>query len=416
MTEQYSKIIIGGGAAGIMAAIFAKQKSPKARVAIIDQSFALGRKILISGAGRCNLTNVNLEKNYLDKYFGNKAIIEGVFKQFGYQEIIIFFNSLGLEVYEEMKSGAGKIFPKNDSAKAVVALLQSKLEQLGVEIIFNTVVNKIKKDKNGFIISANSNQYSAEKVIIAAGGKCYPALGSDGSGYELARAFGHKIIEPVPSGVSLVGKNFLSQALQGTKIEAEIKALVNGKQIVQACGDVLFAQYGLSGMAILLVSRDLSIALNREEAKEVSVILNFLPGKNTEQAKKYLLERFNKNPEQTIEQNLWGIFPIKFVSAILKIAKIGTSVEIGKLRNLEIEKLLDVLINYEVNITGTRGWNEAEFTAGGVATAEVNPKTLESKLMPGLYFCGEVLDIDGEIGGYNLSWAWASGAVAGRQM
>ncbi|KKQ40644.1 MAG: HI0933 family protein [Candidatus Magasanikbacteria bacterium GW2011_GWA2_37_8] len=418
--KSFDIIIIGGGAAGMMAAISAKRHNPKLSVAIIDQTFALGRKILISGAGRCNLTNKNLTKDLTKKYFGDKKIIESVFKQFGYKEITEFFNGLGLELYEETKSASGKIFPKNDQAKAVVALLISEIERLNIESVLNTTVLSVKKDKKVFVLTGNCENkevvYTADKLVLAAGGKSYPALGADGSGFDLAHDFKHRIIEPVPSGVPLVGKNELSQALQGTKLEAEITAYINNKKADNVVGDVLFTQYGLSGSGILSVSRGFSIELNRNHKNFAEVVLNFFPDKNSLEVKKYLAVRFKKHPDQTIENNLWGIFPMKFVFTILKLSNVDPLKRVNKLKVEEIEKLINNLTACKINITGTRGWNEAEFTAGGVAAEDVDPNNLESKLVSGLYFCGEVLDVDGEIGGYNLSWAWASGFVVGESL
>lgn len=420
MPQSFDVIIIGGGAAGMMAAISAKRHNPKLSVAIIDQTFALGRKILISGAGRCNLTNKNLTKDLAKKYFGDKKIVESVFKQFGYKEITEFFNDLGLELYEETKSATGKIFPQNDQAKAVVALLVSEIEKLGIEIILNTIVLSVKKEKSSFVLIGNHENkevvFTATKLVLAAGGKSYPALGADGSGFDLAHDFKHKIIEPAPSGVPLVGKNELSQALQGTKLEAEIVAFINNKEVGNVVGDVLFTQYGLSGSGILSISREFSICLNRDHKKLAEIVLNFFPNKNKIEVKKYLLTRFKKNPDQTIENNLWGIFPMKFVATILKLTKIDSARLTSELNTEEIDRLINSLTVCKIKITGTRGWNEAEFTAGGIATEDVNPNTLESKLVSGLYFCGEVLDVDGEIGGYNLSWAWASGFVVGKSL
>lgn len=389
MKQENDIAIIGGGAAGIMAAISAKKHHPNARVAIFDQTFALGRKILISGAGRCNLMNSNLEKSP-EKYYNcdNHDFVKKVFEQFGCSATMKFFQEeLGLELTGDKKTNVGKVYPKTNEAKTVVTLLTDYLENLGVEIILNSKCHDVKS-------------IQADKIILACGGKTYPALGSDGTGFSMAAALGHHIISAVPAAVPLVAKNVLSQEAQGVKMEAEITVGKN-KEV----GDVLFTKYGLSGSAVLSISRDVSIALNRDKKDGVKVSLNFFPGKTEAAVKKILTQRFKKRPEQTVLKNLIGLLPERVIIGILKIS--GSN---------DIDLLCKTLTNLEMAVTDTRGWNEAEFTAGGVNVNEVKTGTLESKLIKNLYFCGEILDVDGPIGGYNLSWAWSSGWVAGKTL
>lgn len=422
----YNLIIIGGGAAGIMAAISAKRNHPEYSVAILDRTFALGRKILVCGAGRCNLTNINLDKSIEDHYYGaSKEFISSIFEQFGYQDIIKFFADLGIEVYTERKTNIGKIFPVTDQAKTVTSLLEDELDRLGVEILLNTDVTKISKDSSGmFIIDASKLtqegkveggvSFNSEFLIISAGGKTYPALGSNGSGYTLLELLGHNLITPVPSALPIVSKNRLSQELQGVKMEIEVTTIIDGKEIKTRSDDVMFTQYGLSGPAILNISREISIHINRESKSGVQIKLNFFPGKSSSEVKEYLNDRWKKRPSQTLEKSLFGIFPNKISSSILKVLGFDINRKVEDLRDNEKDFLASKLTNYIVDIQGTRGWNEAEFTAGGIDTNEVNQGTLESKLMKDLYFCGEILDVDGDVGGFNLSWAWSSGNVAGK--
>jgi len=275
MNTSIDLIIIGGGASGQMAAISAKKHHPNLSVAILDRTFALGRKILVCGAGRCNITNINLDKSIEDHYYGaSKDFIKSIFTQFGYKDIIEFFNDLGIELYVERKTDIGKLFPITDQAKTVTALLEDELERLGVKIYLNTEVTQITKDTN-FTIQTNkldqqgknigSETFNSKYLMLSAGGKTYPALGSNGTGYELAQSFGHKIIKPVPSALPLVSNNPLSQELQDTKMEIEVTSIIEGKEIKTRSDDLMFTQYGLSGPAILNISREISIHINREE-------------------------------------------------------------------------------------------------------------------------------------------------------
>lgn len=420
----YDLTVIGGGAAGQMAAISAKKNNPGINVCIIDRTFALGRKILVCGAGRCNITNINLDNNSQRRYYGAEmSFIQEVFKQFSYKDIVSFFNDLGVELYVERKTDIGKLFPITDQAKTITTLLENELKLLGIDVYLNTEVLSIKKDKEfnveSVIIDKDGKKVTTELfcskyLILSAGGKTYPALGSNGSGYKLAEALGHSIIIPVPSALPLVSKNPLSQELQGTKMEIEVTSIIEGKEIKTRTDDVMFTQYGLSGPAILNISREISIQINRMNKSDVYVILNFFPNKTKNDVLNLLEDRWTKRPNLTLEESLFGLFPNKIPSVLLKVIGLDKGILVKDLSTDQKTKLVNGLCEYKVEISATRGWNEAEFTAGGVNTLEVVPGTLESRLVDNLYFCGEILDVDGDVGGFNLSWAWSSGYVCGK--
>lgn len=426
MTQKnFDLIIIGGGAAGIIAAISSKRHHPTLSVAILDRTFALGRKILVCGAGRCNITNRNLNTSVTTKYYGAKPeFISSVFAQFPYEKIVEFFNDLGVELYIERKTQVGKLFPVTDQAKTITNLLDDELKRLGIEVFLNTECRAIQKSDKLFKVEAVTLENNAPKgdptilfsknLIISAGGKTYPALGSNGSGYTLAQNFGHSLIQPVASALPLVGKNLISQEANGTKMEIEVSSIINGQQIKTTTDDVMFTQYGLSGPAILNISREISIHLKRYNQKEAIVQLNFFPGKTKLQVQELLRARWRKRPDQTVEMSLNGIFPPKLPPIILKLCNIPLQAMVSNITASQEQTLLETLTTYQIIITDTRGWNEAEFTAGGINTDEIKIGTLESKKVPGLYFCGEILDVDGDVGGFNLSWAWSSGFVAGK--
>jgi len=420
-------IIIGGGAAGMMAAITAKKTNPALKVTILDRTFALGRKILVCGAGRCNVTNLNLDKSVADHYYGAESdFISEIFKQFGYKDITAFFDDLGIPLYVERKSEIGKLFPITDQAKTVTALLEDELIRLNIAVQLNTEVAKVEKRGERFVLElwpvAKSGQrenfgkeeISSDLLVLSAGGKTYPALGSNGSGYALAEKLGHRIITAVPSALPLEASSSLIHELQGVKLDAEVTSIIGGQVVKTRTDEVLFTTYGISGPAILNISREVSIRLNRDQRQDVVVRLNLLPGQNFEQVRETLEARWQKRPTQYVEKSLYGLLPNKVATAILKVAGIPNNKKVNDLNAADQKKLITTLQSHEIIIKATRGWNEAEFTAGGVDTKQVKTGTLESKLVPGLYLCGEILNVDGDVGGFNLSWAWSSGHVAGK--
>ncbi|MFW5719420.1 MAG: NAD(P)/FAD-dependent oxidoreductase [Candidatus Dojkabacteria bacterium] len=423
--KKIHTVIIGGGAAGMMAAISAKRHNKNQSVALLDRTFALGRKVLVCGAGRCNITNVNLDAGAVAHYYGaDKEFIQSVLEQFSYEQIVTFFNDLGIELYTERKTSIGKVFPVTDQAKTVNLLLEDEMRRLGVDIYLNTEVARVRKSDAGFVFDAyevENNQrtdrhqvFTSECLVISAGGRTYPALGSNGSGYELAKMLGHRIIDPVPSALPLEAKSPLSHSANGTKMEIEARSFINGKRVKSTVDDVMFTQYGLSGPAILNISREISIHLNRERKNRVEVELNFFPGKTASEVHNLLQSRWDKRPDQTVEMSMNGLLPPKIPPVLLQQAKIPLNKQAGSLTSQEVQHLMQLLTAYRVQVTATKGWNEAEFTAGGVDTSQVNPLTLESRIVQNLYFCGEILNVDGDVGGYNLSWAWSSGFVAGK--
>jgi hypothetical protein len=409
-------VIIGAGAAGIMAAISAKYNAPQKSIYLLEGSFAAGRKILVSGGGRCNLYNDNLITNPEDHYYNSdKKLLRSIFNQYGYNEIKQFFLDLGIVTYVETKMNTGKVFPITDQARNVLELLLESLKVLDIKLQLNSKVIAIKKEEK-FKIQVSkegaNDTYVCDRVILAAGGKTYPALGSDGSGFDLARTLGHSIVKPVVAAVPLTSKDQISQQLQGVKVQASLTLLHNGKELKSTAGDLLFTKYGVSGSAILNISRDASILLNRAGVNKIELMIDFVM-QSKEQLNRKLLEFSRKNPGINLAHALYGLINFKLANYICKRLNIEAQ-SYSSLSQISRTQLLEALTSYKMDIDGTRGWNEAEFTSGGIDTFEVDHKSLESTKCPGVFLCGEVLNIDGEIGGYNLSWAWASGAIAGK--
>lgn len=427
---KYDLIIIGGGAAGMMAAISARRHHPDLTIAILDRTFALGRKILVCGAGRCNVTNKNLDTDAEKRYYGaSKEFVRTVIDQFGYEEIVSFFSDLGAELYLERKTTIGKLFPITNQANTITEMLIDELARNNIEIFLQTEVVHVEKTKDGFIVQTKYiplrteidyertdklSEMHSKALILSAGGMSYPTLGSNGSGYNIAEDLGHSIVDPVPAALPIESKNELSHYLQGQKLDVEVTTIIEGKEIKTSIDEVMFTKYGFSGPAILNVSREISVQLNRLRKGNVKVRLNFFPEKSRKEAENFLKERWKKRPTQMLEKSLFGLFPNKVVMAFVDVAHIDPYIEVSKLTKKQMNDLLDVLTNFEAPIHATKGWNEAEFTAGGVDTDEINPNTMQSNLIKNLYFAGEIVNVDGDVGGFNLSWAWSSGFVAGR--
>ena len=382
--QIFDTVVIGGGASGITAAISAKRKGRS--VMICEKMPQLGKKILASGGGRCNLLNEKLDSSRYNP--AARGITNSIFKKFGKEDIVGFFRGLGLEVY----SDGGRVFPVTNQSSSVLKVLEMELKRLSAPVELHCELTDISFKNEEFCITAKKGKsVRCRKLILAAGGKTYPALGSEGTCYKFAKQFGHKIIEPVPSAVSLVAKDQMCHLLQGQKISAIARSVIDGKVKSEAAGDVIFTKYGLSGTAVLDVSEEISIALNRHHSKDVFVSIDMVPFMNPEELEAEIGRRIKKGFSR--EEMLAGILPNKFSGISGKSA--------------------DILKDKRFRVIDTRGWNEAEFTAGGVDTSEVDESTLESKLRRGLYFAGEILDVNGKRGGYNLAWAWASGFVAG---
>jgi predicted Rossmann fold flavoprotein len=384
--------IIGAGASGMVAAICCKNSQTS--VTIYEKSSRVGRKILASGNGHCNITNSNITlENYHGKYphFAKEAI------KFDAQK---FFNSLGLELKYGNKT---RLYPMSGQASIVVDILLHKCESLGVKIIKNCEIDSIKKDGEKFNVDAKLY----DSVIISAGSSAMPHLGGSESGYDLAHSFGHKIQRPFASLVQLISDDEDFIKASGVKLEASLALYVDKKEKMSLRGDLLFTNYGLSGSGILDLSRSVSFA--HLMGSDVFIKIDLLPDLSLEKLKKLLQKRLTLN----LPISLWlgGLINKNLIPPLLKRAKIDKTRAIN---TKTINTIAYTIKNLQINIVDTKGYKKAEVMAGGVDTDDIDPKTMQSKIVKGLYFCGEVLDIDGDCGGFNLHWAWASGYLAGK--
>ena len=395
--------VIGGGASGLMAAITAKKSGKE--VIILERKDRILKKVLITGNGRCNITNGNAN---ISNYFGKNIFsVENILNKFTPQNTMDFFNGLGIVCNEENR---GKVYPLSGQASSVVDALRFEAEKLGIKIETEFYVRKIEKDGFKFrIYSEDRKKIEAGRVIIAAGGQSYPELGSNGSGFELAKELGHSVTKLSPSIVQLKTEKNQVNGLQGIKTDVAVTAYGNNKKICTYDGELLFTDYGISGNVVFNISFVMPLY------KDVEFEIDFMEKFDYNELYEILKERKKMMSHLTMENYFNGMINKKlgqFLSKMSGIEKLSKPVK--DLNDSEIRKLCTVLKKYRIKILDTTGFKNAQVTAGGVSLNEVNTETLESKIVKGLYFSGEVLDIYGECGGFNLQWAWASGYIAGK--
>ena len=394
--------VIGGGASGLMAAITAKKSGKE--VIILERKDRILKKVLITGNGRCNITNVNAN---ISNYFGkNISSVENILNRFTPQDTMDFFNELGIVCNEENR---GKVYPLSGQASSVVDALRFEAEKLGIKIETEFYVRKIEKDGFKFrIYSEDKKKIEAGRVILAAGGQSYPELGSNGSGFELAKELGHSVTKLSPSIVQLKTEKNQVKGLQGIKTDVAVTAYGDNKKICTYDGELLFTDYGISGNVVFNISFVMPLY------KDVEFEIDFMEKFDYNELYEMLKERKRILSHLTMENYFNGMINKKlgqFLSKVSGIEKLSKPVK--DLNDSDIRKLCTVLKKYRVKILETTGFKNAQVTAGGVSLDEVNTETLESKIVKGLYFSGEVLDVYGECGGFNLQWAWASGYIAG---
>ena len=391
-------VIIGGGASGLAAAISAARLG--ATVTILEKNNKCGKKLLITGNGRCNFWNE--DQDIVHYHSCNKDLLAEFLDNDDY--VLKFFDSLGI-VYNNK---GGCYYPFSNQALTVQNILVTECQRLGVEIIYNFDVFKVEK-KDCFFIN---DKIKAKKVIVASGSKAASKTGSDGFGYDIALGFGHKITKVLPSLVQLKGDEDFFKKWSGIRVLSEVKLYENGKFIKKEFGELQLTDYGLSGICIFNLSGIVSSGLDKN-FKEV-VGINFMPWTNDAlgELKKLDKESFHKNISEILE----GFLNYKLVDIVLKKAGIRRDIYLSNLSKDEMERLLKSLTDFKIDVFSTNSFEKAQVCQGGVSLKEINSKTMESLKVKNSFFIGEVVDIDGDCGGYNLGWAWISGIKAGRSV
>lgn len=388
--------MVGAGAAGLMAAIAAARSGPSLKILLIDTRNKIGAKILISGGTRCNVTNVKVRPS--DYEGGAAHFVRHVLEAFTPEETIGFFREIGVTLVLEP---TGKYFPTTHSGKTVLEALVKETGRLGVELRTGLKISRIRFEDGIFYLGENET-LAARKVILATGGLSYPETGSDGTGLAIAKSFGHLVTETAPSLTPLTTDDEDWKTLSGIAFEARLSFFKNGKKEAESKGPFLFTHFGFSGPAALDLSRH--VALARQRGEPFHVIANFLPEETVESFGKKLKGALRNHPRKQLKTVLTeeGSLPERFAEIFLK--KTGSK---------NSGQVTHALLNWPLPVSGVVGYKKAEVTAGGVALGQVRVSTMESRLVPGLYFAGEILDADGRIGGFNFQWAWSTGRIAG---
>jgi predicted Rossmann fold flavoprotein len=397
--NNFDVIIIGGGASGLIASIVVARR--KQNVLIIEKNKELGKKILVTGNGRCNLTNINVSP---DKYYGeNTKCLHNIFNRFSYNDTIEFFEKLGVKLKTEPD---GRIFPASDQASTVLAALERELNRLQVKIKLGERVIKLSTNKTGWQVNTDNNRYESKSVILANGGKSYPQLGTNGDGYDFARHLGHRIVEPKPALVPLELEGNWFKDLQGIQVNVEL-ILKQENNYIRRIGDLLFTHFGISGPVVLDLSRLVIKGKNE-------FFINFFPSyKNSIELESLLMIRWRNHSRKTILNSLAEFLPKKLCAVLLKMLKINYDKQVSQINKKEILLIAERFMRWQVSVENARSFAESIVTAGGVSLDETNPKTMESLKVRHLYFAGEILDIDGISGGYNLQFAWSTGYLVG---
>jgi predicted Rossmann fold flavoprotein len=400
--------IIGAGAAGIIAAITAKRLNKNLQIDLFDANKGIGKKILASGNGRCNISNNQItSKNYLGE---NPDFTSFALKEFDFKAFEKFCKSIGLLL--DIKP-SGKVYPLSNEAKSVTNLLELALQELGVNIYLESMIIDIEKVEDKFNIKTQENEYKAyDKVLISNGLGAAPQLNANESGLDFASKFGHSFNPTYPSLVGLKTDNTYNGKLQGVKKECNVNLYVNGNLEQEIFGDVLFTSYGVSGFAILDISQ--LAVLNLSQYQDVKIAINFFPKINRNDLGDQIQTLFKTIPSQKAVDIITGMVSNKIAPVLLDICKINIDTKAADVNAKQIKALAYQLNQWKLKIIDTQGFGHAEASGGGVRTAEVDNKTYESKLCKGLYFAGEVLDIVGNRGGFNLQFAWASGYLVGK--
>ncbi|MFH0802378.1 MAG: NAD(P)/FAD-dependent oxidoreductase [bacterium] len=401
-----SVAVVGGGASGMMAAIAAAESG--AVVTLFEKNQRVGKKLLATGNGRCNLTNLNVgPENY---HGGTPEFALSVLAGFGVQSTLDFFDLLG--VAPKVEEG-GKVFPLSEQAGSVLDVLRWRLEALGVKILCESPVAGIKRGRSGFLLSLkNGKTFEAERLVLAAGGRAAPHLGSDGSGHALARLLGHTLVPSFPALVPLKLKADFLKQIQGVKFRGEAIIVVGGREVKKASGELLFTEYGISGPPILTLSRKAGEHLL--EGQKVTLRLDIFPSISFGEMEECLAKRLDLGRTKSFIFSFVGFLNKKLIPVVLResgVSDIHKAAE--SVTPSEVRAVVKNLKEWTFEVTGSTSWPHAQVTAGGLDVREINPATMESRILPGLFLAGEIVDIDGDCGGYNLQWAWSSGHVAG---
>ena len=403
--------VVGAGAAGLATAIFARRDRPDRTVMLLDGAAKPGAKILVSGGGRCNVTNTVVADT--DFWGGKRTIVRRVLQGLPVPDTIAFFQEIGVPLHQE---AGGKLFPDSNRARDVLTALLQAAERAGVELAHPARVLSIQRSGDRFDVETSVGSLTATSVVLATGGRSLPKTGSDGGGYDIAQGLGHGLVAQIPALAPLVldpdTSHSVHTQLSGIAVEAAISVWIKGAVATRLSGALLWTHFGVSGPLVLNVSRHWARA--RQVGDDVRLTLSFRPGVSFEQEDALWIKAAADRPRATVRGMLSAALPDAVALAILGVLAIPTDRALAGMSREERRRLVHALVEWPLPVVDTRGYNYAEVTAGGVDLSEIDPSTMESRVCPGLFLVGEILDVDGRIGGFNFQWAWSSARLAAR--
>lgn len=402
-------IVVGGGAAGMMAAIIAARNNNK--VTLLEKNEKLGKKVYITGKGRCNLTNACDDETFFESVITNPKFLYSAYYGFNSYASMEFFKSIGLNIKTER---GNRVFPLSDHSSDVISVLNKELIRLGVKICLNTKVKKILINDNNECVGvlSTTGTLNADKVILATGGKSYPLCGADGDTWKFADELNINTNEAEPSLVPLVTKEDFVKELQGLSLKNVSVNLTDwGKKLYSGFGEMLFTHFGVSGPLILTASTHVR---EKDYSKNLKLVIDLKPAMSEKELDERILRDFKENSNKQFINSLSGLLPSKLIPVIVKLSKIDARKQVNIITKEERLRLVSLLKGLELTVTGNRGFNEAIITRGGICVKEINPSTMESKKYKGLFFAGEMIDVDALTGGFNLQIAWSTGFLSGQ--
>lgn len=402
--KHYDLLIIGAGAAGMMAAITAARTNKK--VCILEKLDKAGKKLLATGNGKCNFTNADMRT---ECFGGDAAFVSKVLGQFSVQDCLDFFYSIG--IYPKNKNGY--YYPNSEQAVSVVNALVDEIKRLDIVVSYEIQIQNMEAGLDKVIVDTNKGRFSAKKVIIATGLLAAPKLGSDGSLFDIIKRFGHRFSPILPALCGFYCKGIPFKKTAGVRATGKVSAYVAGKMLAENIGEIQFTDYGLSGIPVFQISRFLSKGIYAKQ--DTKIVVNLVPEWNKEQLLKELKHRKSIKENQTAERLLNGFINQKLIDIVLEKAGVDDRLSIATLSEKQLSRIADVLQNITVDVTKYRDYEFAQVCTGGISVSDVNWDTLESKFVSNVHFAGEILDVDGICGGYNLHFAWATGYIAGKQ-
>lgn len=407
--KEYNLIVVGAGAAGMMAAICAARDGKK--VLLLEKLSQIGAKLKATGGGRCNLTNTLSNEDFMAKFGRNGRFMQDALRVFDYKALIQFLEGIGVATHAP---DGFRVFPTSHSSQTIISAFENEMQRLGIEVLTSQKVQKILHLHNSVTgVETNEEIFYAHNLIIATGGLGYPTLGAEGEGHEMAKELGHAITELHPAMMPLHTKEEWVAACRADTI-AKVELRINIKKYnkLKVTGDLIFTKSGIRGPVVLDAAREITPLL--EKFGEVPLLLNLTKGMNEEQITKHLKDASAKNPQSTMLELVTTLLPSELSNELCLLSEIDPQTTYKKISGASRAKLIELLAWTPLRVIGHDGFKMAMITRGGVDLKEIEPKTMQSKIINGLYFCGEIMNLDGPCGGYNLQWSFASGYLAGQ--